>query len=52
MARRALVVLAVAAVLVLALVAPSAARRATGREPPGGWTLTLEGKTTKVNLSR
>ena len=53
MRRRALLVLAGAAVLVLALVAPSRHRAATPPlgprlRPAGGWTLTLQGKTTKV----
>jgi hypothetical protein len=57
MRRRAISVLAGAAVLVLALAAPSlvAGRAATtsspearASAPPGGWTLTLQGKTTKV----
>jgi hypothetical protein len=55
MRRRAILVLAGAAVLVLMLVAPSLARRtATPRlearagAHASGWTLTLQGKTTKV----
>src|SRR5664280_2138225 len=55
MRRRVILVLAGAAVLVLTLVAPSLARR-TATPPPevragartAGWTLTLQGRTTKV----
>jgi len=55
MRRRAILVLAGAAVLVLTLAAPSLARRAATPPPEvragaraAGWTLTLQGKTTKV----
>ncbi len=53
MCRRALLVLVGAAVLVPALATPALAHRGTQAQvragaPAGGWTLTLQGKTTKV----